>query len=399
MKGITDFQKSRLDLQTTATELQQKQADLIGNAAAAIKAANYDPTLAHSLLDTMPQSPQLQQIRSQIDNPQTLKTLVDTAIQNSPKQRELGASESTAKARAMSAQTAADEFKAKMDPNSPMYAPSQSAVAMGTAPGAAQIQQGEARQAALKAGAEAAAHQPYEMSLAAQKQALSQGDPKAAAQLLVNGDATLSELKSRGATPDFIANTLAAAHQMSNGQYNAQAADANYSVAKSPANTAFFGSSKSLTDKGGTLDQLAEAGSKIPGNQIPAFNSIADWEKAATGSGALAHYASTALGVADDYAKVMGGGQGSDTSRLQALNLIKSSASPEARAGALQGIRNAVQSQTNSRIGNNPVMKRMYGESQQTGAASISVNAPNGKTYTFKDQASADAFKKNAGIQ
>lgn len=29
----------------------------------------------------------------------------------------------------------------------------------------------------------------------------------------------------------------------------------------------------------------------------------------------------------------------------------------------------------------------------------ISVTAPNGKVYTFKDQASADAFKKNAGIQ
>lgn len=31
--------------------------------------------------------------------------------------------------------------------------------------------------------------------------------------------------------------------------------------------------------------------------------------------------------------------------------------------------------------------------------SSLTVTAPNGKTYTFKDQASADAFKKNAGIQ
>lgn len=257
------------------------------------------------------------------------------------------------------------KINASIDPASPLYAPSAAAIAMGTAPGAAQIQAGEVKQAAAKAGAEENARMPGEMALARQKQVLSQGDPGAAAQLLVNGDATLSELKSRGATPEFIEKTLTAAHQLSSGKYNAQEADAQFQVAKSPTNVAFFGSSKSLTDPGGTLDQLAKAGKAIPGNQIPAFNSIADWEKVATGSGPLAHYASTALGVADDYAKVMGGGQGSDTSRLQALNLIKSNASPEARAGAIDGIRGAVNSQTQSRIGSNPVLGRMYG-SQST---------------------------------
>jgi hypothetical protein len=289
------------------------------------------------------------------------------------------------------------KIKAATDPNSILYSPSQAAVAMGTAPGSAQIQAGEVRQAAAKAGAEESARMPGEMALAAQRQALSQGNPNAAAQLLVNGDATLSELKSRGATPEFIANTLNAAHKLSNGQYNAQSADAQFSVAKSPANVAFFGSAKSLTDPGGTLDQLAKIGAKIPGNQIPAFNSISDWEKAATGSGPLAQYASTALGVADDYSKVMGGGQGSDTSRLQALNLIKSNASPEARSAAIQGIRGAVSSQTNSRIGSNPVLGRMYG-APNSPTDGLTVTAPNGKTYTFKDQQSADNFKAQAGI-
>lgn len=267
-------------------------------------------------------------------------------------------------------ETQLKQDQGKSDPNSPFYAPTKESVAMGTAPGAAQINAGEVRQAAQKAGAEAAARQPYEMALARQKQALSQGDPNAAGQLLVSGDATLSELKARGATPDFIAKTLFAANRLSGGKYNAQSADAQFSVAKSPANVAFFGSAKSLTDPGGTLDQLAKAGSKIPDSQLPALNSLADWEKAATGSGPLSHYASTALGVADDYAKVMGGGQGSDTSRLQALNLIKANASPEGRAGALEGIRGAVTSQTKSRIGKNPVLGRMYGDEEIVPAAS-----------------------------
>ncbi len=200
--------------------------------------------------------------------------------------------------------------------------------------------------------------------LAVEKQriALQKGDPQAAAQLLVDGDATLSELKARGSTPEFIAQTLKAAHDMTGGKYNAQAADSQFSVAKSPTNVAFFGSAKSLTDKGGTLDQLAEAAKDIPGGKFPAFNSIADWERAATGTGPIAKYASIALGVADDYAKVMGGGQGSDTSRMQALKLVGASQSPDQRSGSISGIRGTVGSQIASRIGKNPVLKRMYGE-------------------------------------
>jgi hypothetical protein len=256
-----------------------------------------------------------------------------------------------------------------MDPQSPFYAPSPAAVAMGTAPGAAQINAGEVKQAARKAGAEESARMPGEMALAAQRQALSQGDPNAAAQLLVNGDATLSELKSRGATPDFIEKSLTAAHRLSGGQYNAQSADAQFSVAKSPANVQFFGSAKSLTDKGGTLDQLAQAAQGIPAHQLQVLNSVADWQKAQTGSGPIAKYAALTLGVADDYSKVMGGGQGSDASRLQAQVLAAAKQSPEQRAGSIEGIRGAVSSQMNSRIGSNRVLQRMYGQSggQQPG--------------------------------
>src|SRR6201999_2143035 len=105
----------------------------------------------------------------------------------------------------------------------------------------------------------------------------------------------------------------------------------------------------------------AAAGKEIPGGKIPAFNSIADWERAATGNGPIAKYAALALGVADDYSKVMGGGQGSDSSRQQALNLVGAKQSPDQRAASIEGIRGAVGSQTQSRIGNNPTLGRMYG--------------------------------------
>jgi hypothetical protein len=281
---------------------------------------------------------------------------------------------------AQTAKAAADAKNAagKIDPSSPLYDPSQSSIALGTAPGAAQIQTNAVQQAGRRAAAEESARMPGEMALAAQRQALSQGDPKMAAQLLINGDATLSELRARGVTPDFIARTLFEARRASGGKYNAQAADAQYNVARSEDNVKFFGSANSLIDPGGTLDQLQQAGNNIPHGQLPALNTLADWQKLATGNGPLAHYAATALGVADDYSKVMGGGQGSDSSRLQALNLIKANASEEGRGGAVTGIRDAVVSQTKSRIGNNPVLGRMYGSPALSGGGSgmVTVQIP-----------------------
>jgi hypothetical protein len=193
----------------------------------------------------------------------------------------------------------------------------------------------------------------------AAEQAIADGDPRAAAQLLVSGTVAPSQLIS-SRKPAFAQQAFTAAAQMQPG-WSATKADADYKVASSPANVAFFGSAKSLTDKGGTLDQLADAAKDIPANQIPVFNTVADALRASTGSGPIAKYAAIALGVADDYSKVMGGGQGSDTSRTQALNLISAKQSPEQRAASIEGIRGSVSSQINSRMGSNPVLQKMYG--------------------------------------
>lgn len=239
-----------------------------------------------------------------------------------------------------------------------------------------------------------------EASKKATDQAIADGDPNAAAKLLVQGVVSPSQIIS-SRKPEFAQKAFSAAAAL-DPTWNAQKAEADFKVASSPANVAFFGSAKSLTDKGGTLDQLAAAAKDIPGGQVPIFNTIADAIAASTGSGPVAKYASILLGVADDYSKVMGGGQGSDTSRTQALKLVPANASPEARAAAIEGVRGAVGSQIQSRIGSNHVMQQMYGSQISTGGAgggNFSVKAPNGKTYSFKDQNSLDNFKRAAGIQ
>ena len=194
----------------------------------------------------------------------------------------------------------------------------------------------------------------------AAEQAIADGDPVAAGKLLHDGIVAPSQIIS-ARKPEFAQKAFSAAASYGDG-WNAQKAEGEFKVASSPSNVAFFGSAKSLTDPGGTLDQLKAAAKDIPQNQIPVFNTVADAIKASTGSGPVAKYAALALGVADDYSKVMGGGQGSDTSRTQALNLIAAKQSPEQRDASIEGIRGAVGSQTNSRIGNNPVLRKMYGD-------------------------------------
>lgn len=194
----------------------------------------------------------------------------------------------------------------------------------------------------------------------AAEQAIADGDPVAAGKLLHDGVVSPSQIIS-ARKPEFAQKAFSAAAGFGDG-WNAQKAEADFKVASSPTNVSFFGSAKSLTDKGGTLDQLKDAAKDIPDGKIPVFNNIADVMRAATGSGPIAKYSSILLGMADDYSKVMGGGQGSDTSRTQALSLVPAKASPEARSSAIEGIRGAVGSQISSRIGNNAVLKKMYGD-------------------------------------
>ena len=219
---------------------------------------------------------------------------------------------------------------------------------------------GQTTLAGSKAGAVAKAREPFELRKQLQEQSLRTGTPEDAGRLLANGDLTLTELKSRGSTPDFIIKATNAAKAI-DPHYNAQKADAEYKIAGNQQNTTFFGSANSLLDQGGTLDQLTANYQKLGNTDIPFFNKLEDYAGYQTGDPAMAGFMQTALGVADDYAKVMGGGAGSDTSRVQVLHSFSNAHNPQQMQAAIDAARAAVQSQTRSRIGSNAILQKMYG--------------------------------------
>jgi hypothetical protein len=191
------------------------------------------------------------------------------------------------------------------------------------------------------------------------QQIVNQGDPDNAGKLLANRSLTLAELKSRQVTPKFITDAIAAA-QKYDPTFKAAESEAQAKIAASAANQQFFGNTDSLLVKGGTLDQLEEAGRALGNTQIPVINKLENLRKAAAGSGPLAAYYAAQLGVADDGSKVMTGGVGSDASRQSFLDIINADMSPEGRAASVAQVRKQIESQRNGRVGTNPYMKDMY---------------------------------------
>jgi hypothetical protein len=205
---------------------------------------------------------------------------------------------------------------------------------------------------------------------AAAENAVKMGDPNQAGTLLRNHQTTISELKSRGMTPEYIVKAINAAGP----GYNAVEADNQAKLAGSEANNQFFGNVNSLISKGGTLDQLADAGTKISQDDLKILNKTKNWAQLQGGKAGISAYAAKLVGVADDYAKVMGGSAGSDTSRGLVLQIVDPSLSPAQRAASIQAMKDAVNSQKTARIAGNPFLQSMYGSADENTSAASSSN-------------------------
>lgn len=307
-----------------------------------------------------------------------------------------------ANAKTQQAATEASKFQATKDPTSALYNPGEGAVLAGTAPLSQQILAGKTQQAASTAGAEASARQPFEIQLAATRaqidQAVKNGSARDAGRMLAQGLIAPSEVAARS-NPSFLVQANHAALAV-DPNYKAQQAEANFNVAKSEANTPFFGSANSLIAPGGTLDQLQAAGAKLKNTAIPLVNKGENFLAAQTGRPAIAAYNQTVLGAADDYAKVMGGGTASDNARNTLIQSLSSDKSPQQINAAISAARAAVNSQIQSRIGNNKALQNMYGlQAPEGGATTFDVTDPRGVTHRFPTQQAADKFKQQAGIQ
>lgn len=192
------------------------------------------------------------------------------------------------------------------------------------------------------------------------EQAAKQGDPDAAGQMLAKGQVTQEDLRVRGVTEKFMQQALSSAIKY-DPKYNADDESNAKKIAASPQGATFFGSANSLLAKGGTLDQVVDAGAKLPNYKIPIFNKWADAKSYQSGNPEVDAYMQSALAAADDYAKVIGGGNPTEGMQLKQLNSLTPSLNQPTRIAVVGAMKSGVVSQVESKIGTNKFLMRTQG--------------------------------------
>jgi hypothetical protein len=279
---------------------------------------------------------------------------------------------------------------------------------------AAQLKQGQAsseiqknlseipknRAEAANAATEAGLHQEQTKQL--QNQA---PEIQGAAQRLVEGDEDPSNLSKRAKTYDA---TLQAADEYSRRTtgkpFDIAKAQADYRYATQKSTTDTLNYLNSLTgrdNQSGNLGKVVQMSQQLGNTQFPALNSVAQWARLEAGSPQVAAYHTALLETSDQIAKILQGGGGSGTSDAklkQAQEILNQNFNAKQIAAvANQSLRPLLANRKQEIIGDNRYLQRWHPQPQ--GNSGITVTAPNGKAYQFKDQASADQFKKQAGIQ
>lgn len=232
------------------------------------------------------------------------------------------------------------------------------------------------------------AHKAYladQQSQEAARVAAQAGDPKANGEALALGDVTLSDLKSRGSTPKNIVDSVNAAKAYATAHgttYNATDEIVGEKALGEIGNQTFYGSGRSLVQRGGMLDQLKNAHDALGNGTIPVFNKYSDWLKYQAGSPQLATYKAKVLGAADDYAKVIGGGTPSDSAREAAADQFIYDLNNGQFDGAVESARDAVRSQVKGRIGSNSYIQKREGDILNDHQVGDKVTLKNGQQVT-----------------
>lgn len=159
-----------------------------------------------------------------------------------------------------------------------------------------------------------------------------------------------------------------------------------------------------------TLDQLADA---MHNGNTQLINKVGNIVATQTGKAAPVDFEAAKKIVADEIVKAIVGSGGGVGDREAAAKTINAANSPaqlkgvigtykDLMRGQLGGLRQQYETSTGRKDFDRFLSdsgKNVEHAGPKVSGASMSVTAPDGKTYSFPNQAAADAFKKAAGIQ
>jgi len=220
---------------------------------------------------------------------------------------------------------------------------------------------------------------------------------------MVEGGQDPSQLTKRGKNYDA---NLRRANDYSFARYgkpfDAAGAQEDYKYANQKSTQDTLRLLQSLTgdtnNAGGTLAQLQSQFDALGNTSVPKLNELENWMSKNAGKSGVTNFGATLLGVSDEMGKILGGGVATDSSRNEAREILDKAFSGSQAGGAINAVRGTLANRQNALVANNRYLTKQFGQMNVPGQT-VSVSAPNGKVYHFKDQAGANNFKKQAGIQ
>lgn len=129
---------------------------------------------------------------------------------------------------------------------------------------------------------------------------------------------------------------------------------------------------KSVAEPGGSLDIALSAADKLPNiTDVQVLNKVFSKVGGQFGNQATSDFHTALYGLADEYAKIMGGGTASLGAFDHAMNLLKDSYTKGQMAGAAQILQQDMASRARGIIGNNIFLVRKYADNPDARATAI----------------------------
>lgn len=196
------------------------------------------------------------------------------------------------------------------------------------------------------------------------EQTIKDGDPKAMAPMLVSGAVAPSQIIStRNAA--WASNVMKAADvysmQTTGQHFKPEVAEDWFKKSHDPGVIQTLDMVQAMHEKGGSIDIANKNFQSVPLKiDSQTFNKIMNGTMEEFGGKNVVGFKTSMLGLADEYSKVMGGGQPSDTGRQQALDVLKEAYSKGQGATAVKTMRQDIDARAHAMVGDNPTLKSLY---------------------------------------
>jgi hypothetical protein len=216
---------------------------------------------------------------------------------------------------------------------------------------------------------------------------------------LVEGGMDPSQLSKRSA--DYNAK-LEAASAYSLAKYgkpfDIAQAGTDYKQANNPQVQGMLKMVGAMSAPNGELAIAVNAAKALPQLNSSLVNKIFNISETQFGSPAATNFHTAMIGFSDLYAKVMGGGVGTDALRQSAMDVLKDGYSRGQIAGSINVLQQQIEARKSQMIGANPYLKKQFGGQEQSQTQN-NVQAPpasslkegvatkfaNGQTWTLRN--------------